>query len=120
MQPRHEAEDGHLGGDPPERDDPGPGGEQPGRGRPLRAQLGEHSQIVFRPLEGLLVRQPWHQGRVVLIGDTVHATVTIKELFPEKRRVALTTVCTVRGNVVIEGDAMVMPTSRETRSTNRV
>ena len=53
-------------------------------------------------------------------GDTVHATVTVKELFPEKRRVALTTVCTVRGNVVIEGDALVMPTSRETRSTNRV
>ena len=40
----------------------------------VREQLGEHSQIVFRPLEGLLVRQPWHQGRVVLIGDTVHAT----------------------------------------------
>ena len=53
-------------------------------------------------------------------GDTVHATVTVKELFPEKRRVALTTVCTVKGKVVIEGDALVMPTSRETRSTNRV
>jgi 3-hydroxybutyryl-CoA dehydratase len=53
-------------------------------------------------------------------GDTVQATVTVKELFPEKRRVALTTVCTVNGKVVIEGDALVMPTSRETRSTNRV
>ena len=40
----------------------------------VREQLGEGSQIVFRPLEGLLVRQPWHHGRVVLIGDTVHAT----------------------------------------------
>ena len=40
----------------------------------LRAQLGEHSQIVFRPLENLLVPQPWFRGRVVLIGDTVHAT----------------------------------------------
>ncbi len=28
-------------------------------------------------------------------GDTVHATVTVKELMPEKRRVSLTTVCTV-------------------------
>jgi 3-hydroxybutyryl-CoA dehydratase len=46
-------------------------------------------------------------------GDTVHATVTVKELFPEKRRVSLTTVCTVAGKVVIEGDALVMPTSRE-------
>jgi 3-hydroxybutyryl-CoA dehydratase len=53
-------------------------------------------------------------------GDTVHATVTVKELFTEKRRVALTTVCTVKGKVVIEGDALVMPTSREARSTNRV
>jgi 2-polyprenyl-6-methoxyphenol hydroxylase-like FAD-dependent oxidoreductase len=37
-------------------------------------QLDEHSQIVYRPLESLLVPQPWYQGRVVLIGDTVHAT----------------------------------------------
>lgn len=51
-------------------------------------------------------------------GDTVHATVTVKELFAEKRRVGLTTVCTVKGKVVIEGDALVMPTSREARSTN--
>jgi 3-hydroxybutyryl-CoA dehydratase len=48
-------------------------------------------------------------------GDTVHATVTVKELFPEKRRVSLTTVCTVAGKTVIEGDALVMPTSREFR-----
>ena len=32
------------------------------------------AQIVYRPLESLLVQQPWHRGRVVLIGDTVHAT----------------------------------------------
>jgi 3-hydroxybutyryl-CoA dehydratase len=44
-------------------------------------------------------------------GDTVHATVTVREMFPEKRRVMLNTVCTVNGKVVIEGDAMVMPTS---------
>jgi 2-polyprenyl-6-methoxyphenol hydroxylase-like FAD-dependent oxidoreductase len=40
----------------------------------LRAQLTPDSQIVFRPLEGLLVRGDWYRGRVVLIGDTVHAT----------------------------------------------
>ncbi len=45
-------------------------------------------------------------------GDTVHAIVTIKELMPEKRRVSLNTVCTVGGKVVIEGDALVMPTTR--------
>jgi len=48
-------------------------------------------------------------------GDTVHATVTVRELFPEKGRVSLTTVCTVNGKVVIEGDALVMPTSRTAR-----
>ena len=53
-------------------------------------------------------------------GDTVHATVTVKELIPEKRRVALTTVCTVMGKVVIDGDALVMPTSRETRQASPV
>ena len=52
-------------------------------------------------------------------GDTVHATVTVKELMPEKRRVSLATVCTVAGKVVIDGDALVMPTSRETRSASR-
>lgn len=48
-------------------------------------------------------------------GETVHATVTVKELFPEKGRVALTTVCTVGDKVVIDGDALVMPTSRRSR-----
>ena len=42
-----------------------------------RAQLLEPRadvRIVYRPLEALLVPPPWHRGRVVLIGDTVHAT----------------------------------------------
>ena len=40
----------------------------------IREQIGPDSQIVFRPLEGILMPRPWHRGRVVLIGDTVHAT----------------------------------------------
>ena len=40
----------------------------------IRDQINEKSQIVFRPLEGLLVPRPWSRGRIVLIGDTVHAT----------------------------------------------
>lgn len=36
--------------------------------------LDETSQVVFRPLEQLLVPTPWYKGRVVLIGDAVHAT----------------------------------------------
>ena len=56
--------------------------------------------------QNLRFRAPVHPG------DTVHATVTVKEVFPEKRRVALSTVCTVGGKVVIDGEALVMPTSR--------
>jgi 2-polyprenyl-6-methoxyphenol hydroxylase-like FAD-dependent oxidoreductase len=40
----------------------------------VRDGLGPSSQIVFRPLEGMLMPRPWFQGRIVLIGDTVHAT----------------------------------------------
>lgn len=40
----------------------------------LRASITTHAQIVYRPLEGILMPQPWAKGRVVLIGDTVHAT----------------------------------------------
>ena len=36
--------------------------------------MGADAQIVYRPLEALLIPQPWHRSRVVLIGDTVHAT----------------------------------------------
>jgi 2-polyprenyl-6-methoxyphenol hydroxylase-like FAD-dependent oxidoreductase len=40
----------------------------------IREQIGPQSQIVFRPLEGMLMPRPWYSGRVVLIGDAVHAT----------------------------------------------
>jgi 2-polyprenyl-6-methoxyphenol hydroxylase-like FAD-dependent oxidoreductase len=42
--------------------------------RTIRDSLNENSRIVYRPLEGLLMPQPWSRGRVVLIGDAVHAT----------------------------------------------
>lgn len=44
------------------------------RVRSARDHLSGTSLISFRPLEGLLVSTPWHAGRVVLIGDAVHAT----------------------------------------------
>jgi len=40
----------------------------------ISAGLGPHSQIIYRPLEGLLMPCPWFTGRAVLIGDAVHAT----------------------------------------------
>ncbi len=46
-------------------------------------------------------------------GDTVTATVTVKEIIPEKKRVILETVCTVHGKPVIEGEATMMCTSRK-------
>jgi 2-polyprenyl-6-methoxyphenol hydroxylase-like FAD-dependent oxidoreductase len=36
--------------------------------------LNDESLIVYRPLESLLLPRPWHKGRVLLIGDAVHAT----------------------------------------------
>lgn len=49
-------------------------------------------------------------------GDTVHASVTVTEMIADKRRVKLETTCTVGGKVVIEGDALVMTTSRAQRA----
>lgn len=42
--------------------------------RELAERLSEENQIVYRPLEQLLMPPPWHRDRVVLIGDAVHAT----------------------------------------------
>lgn len=47
----------------------------------------------------------------VKIGDTVVATVKIVELMP-KRRVRFTTVCTVGGKPVVEGEAVMMVPGR--------
>jgi len=55
----------------------------------------------------------------VRIGDTVHAKVTVKEVVVDKARVVLDTVCTVGGKVVIEGEAMVMATSRAKREAGK-
>jgi 2-polyprenyl-6-methoxyphenol hydroxylase-like FAD-dependent oxidoreductase len=40
----------------------------------VREQLNEQSRIIYRPLETLFMPSPWYRGRVVLIGDAVHAT----------------------------------------------
>lgn len=42
--------------------------------RNARAQLGSGSLIVYRPLEALLMPEPWFKDRAVLIGDAAHAT----------------------------------------------
>ena len=50
-------------------------------------------------------------------GDTVTATVTVKEVNVAKNRVTLDTVCTVAGKVVIEGECMMMPPVRAAAQT---
>jgi 2-polyprenyl-6-methoxyphenol hydroxylase-like FAD-dependent oxidoreductase len=42
--------------------------------RKLAEQITEDTGVVYRPLEGMMLYGPWHEGRVVLIGDAVHAT----------------------------------------------
>jgi 3-hydroxybutyryl-CoA dehydratase len=60
----------------------------------------------------IYLRQDLRFRAPVRPGETVRATVTVKEILSERRCVTLATVCTVGGKVVIEGDALVMPTSR--------
>ncbi len=48
----------------------------------------------------------------VRAGDTVVARATVKEIVPERRRVVMTTVCTVGETVVLDGEAMVMVSNR--------
>jgi len=40
----------------------------------VRESLNETSSINYRPLEALLLPDPWYQGRILLIGDAAHAT----------------------------------------------
>ena len=42
--------------------------------RALGEQITDDEGVVYRPLEAMLVSGPWHNGRVVLVGDAVHAT----------------------------------------------
>lgn len=42
--------------------------------RALAEQITDDDGVVYRPLEALMIHGPWHKGRVVLLGDAVHAT----------------------------------------------
>jgi 2-polyprenyl-6-methoxyphenol hydroxylase-like FAD-dependent oxidoreductase len=39
----------------------------------LREQIVNSAEVVYRPMESMLLPNPWHKGRVVLIGDAAHA-----------------------------------------------
>lgn len=40
----------------------------------VREAIGPQARVVFRPLESMLMPRPWHRGRMVIVGDAVHAT----------------------------------------------
>jgi 2-polyprenyl-6-methoxyphenol hydroxylase-like FAD-dependent oxidoreductase len=42
--------------------------------RDIAEALYPESNIVYRPLEAHLLKEPWHKGAVVLVGDAAHAT----------------------------------------------
>ncbi|EQB12184.1 FAD-dependent oxidoreductase [Sphingobium lactosutens] len=42
--------------------------------RALGEDITDNDGVVYRPLEALMVHGPWHKGRVVLLGDALHAT----------------------------------------------
>lgn len=42
--------------------------------REIAALITDDAGVVYRPLEAIFLDGPWHKGRVVLLGDAVHAT----------------------------------------------
>jgi 2-polyprenyl-6-methoxyphenol hydroxylase-like FAD-dependent oxidoreductase len=42
--------------------------------RALAEQISDDDGVVYKPLEWLFLAGDWHKGRVVLLGDAVHAT----------------------------------------------
>lgn len=48
--------------------------DQPPRIAALAEQISDDEAVVYKPLEWIMLEGPWHRGRVVLIGDAVHAT----------------------------------------------
>jgi 2-polyprenyl-6-methoxyphenol hydroxylase-like FAD-dependent oxidoreductase len=44
-----------------------------GRLAQLRDQITDSRQVIYRPLHSIFMPAPWYRGRVLLIGDAVHA-----------------------------------------------
>jgi len=40
----------------------------------LAQSIVDDEEVVYRPLETLFLKDDWHRGRIVLLGDAVHAT----------------------------------------------
>jgi 3-hydroxybutyryl-CoA dehydratase len=73
------------------------------------------STVVGTRLPGpgcIYINQSLRFRAPVKAGDTVVARATVKEILPERRRVVLTTVCSVDETVVIDGEATMMVANR--------
>ena len=69
------------------------------------------SAVIGTKLPGpgaIYVAQTLRFRRPVKIGDAVTATATVSAIDAAKARVTLTTVCTVGGKAVLEGEAEIM------------
>ncbi len=42
--------------------------------REVAERITDDAGVVYRPLEAIFLEGPWHKGRIVLLGDAVHAT----------------------------------------------
>jgi 2-polyprenyl-6-methoxyphenol hydroxylase-like FAD-dependent oxidoreductase len=40
----------------------------------IREQISDPSQVIYGPIEEVILPPPWHRGRVLLIGDAAHAS----------------------------------------------
>jgi 3-hydroxybutyryl-CoA dehydratase len=70
------------------------------------------SAVLGTSLPGLgtiYISQSMRFRAPVRIGDTITATVTVAALDHEKKRATMRTMCRVKGKVVIEGEALVIP-----------
>lgn len=68
--------------------------------------------ILQRP-GGIYVEQTLHFRRPVFVGDTLTATSEVTELIPERRRFRCkTTVVNQRGEVVVDGQALLQKDER--------
>jgi 3-hydroxybutyryl-CoA dehydratase len=62
----------------------------------------------------IYISQTLHFRAPVKIGDTVDVTVGVKELVAEKFRARLSCTCSVEGEVVLDGEALVKVPSNQT------
>src|SRR5208337_4124746 len=72
-----------------------------------KRDLRRNRQQAAGSRQHLPIAKPAFQG-ARRAGDTVHAIVAVTELLSKRSRVLLSTECTVRGVVVISGEALVL------------